>query len=79
MAKAFVLINSEVGAEDELIEKLQKIENVVEVHNVYGVYDVVVKVETDTMENLKNIIHWKIRGIDKVRSSLTMIVMEGKK
>jgi len=79
LAQAFVLINSEVGAEDALIEKLKKIENVVEVHSVYGVYDVVVKVETDTMEKLKNTIHWKIRGVDKVRSSLTMIVMEGKK
>lgn len=45
---------------------------------VYGVYDIVAKVETDSMDHLKEVITWKIRRLDKVRSTLTTIVVEGK-
>ena len=55
-AKAFVLINAEVGNEQELIRKLKAIPNVTEVHVVYGVYDVIAKVESDTMEKVKETI-----------------------
>jgi DNA-binding Lrp family transcriptional regulator len=44
---------------------------------VYGVYDVVAKVEADSMDKLKEIVTWKIRRLDRVRSTLTMIVVEG--
>ncbi|MBS7645005.1 MAG: Lrp/AsnC ligand binding domain-containing protein [Candidatus Bathyarchaeia archaeon] len=77
MPQAFVLINSEIGAEEELLKELKEIENVREAYSVYGVYDIVVKVEADTMEKLKEIVTWRIRRLDKVRSTLTMIVMEG--
>ena len=77
MPQAFVLINSEIGAEEELLKDLKKIENVKEAYSVYGVYDIIVKVEADTMERLKEIVTWKIRRLDKVRSTLTMVVMEG--
>ena len=78
MPIAFVFINSESGAEDELLEELKKIENVVEAHGIYGLYDVVVKVKADTMDELKDMIHRKLRRLDNVRSTLTMIVMEGR-
>ncbi|MEM2122730.1 MAG: Lrp/AsnC ligand binding domain-containing protein [Candidatus Bathyarchaeia archaeon] len=77
MPQAFVLINSEIGAEEELLKELREIENVKEAYSVYGVYDIVVRVEADTMERLKEIVTWRIRRLDKVRSTLTMIVMEG--
>ncbi|WP_455367733.1 Lrp/AsnC ligand binding domain-containing protein [[Eubacterium] cellulosolvens] len=76
MPSAFVLINAEIGSEDELLKELKKIPNVIEAHTVYGVYDIVVKVESDTMEKLKELVTWKVRRLDKVRSTLTMIVME---
>jgi len=77
MPLAFVLINSEIGAEDEVLKELKKIENVKEAYVVYGVYDIVAKVEAETMDKLKEVVTWKIRRLDKVRSTLTMIVMEG--
>ncbi len=43
---------------------------------VYGVYDIIAKVEAESMTKLKEIVTWKIRRIDKVRSTLTTIVME---
>ena len=76
MPLAFVLINADLGAEDELIKELKRVEHVKEVFVVYGVYDMVAKVEADTMESLKETITWNIRRIGKVRSTLTMIVVE---
>ncbi len=74
---AFVLINAEIGSEDEVLKELRKLSNVKESYVVYGVYDVVAKVEADSMDKLKEIVTWKIRRLDRVRSTLTMIVVEG--
>jgi len=76
MPMAFVLINSEIGGEEEVLEELKKIQNVKEAHIVYGVYDIIAKVEAESMDKLKNVISWKIRRLDRVRTTLTMIVME---
>ena len=73
---AFVLINADLGAEEELVKELKEMDNVKEVYTVYGVYDIIVKVEADTMDKVKDTITWKIRRMDKVRSTLTMIVIE---
>jgi DNA-binding Lrp family transcriptional regulator len=79
MPMAFVLINTEIGSESEVLEELKKIEAVKEAYMVYGVYDVVAKVGANTMEKLKEIVTWNVRRLDKVRSTLTMIVIEGQK
>jgi DNA-binding Lrp family transcriptional regulator len=76
MPMAFVLINADLGAEEELVRELKSIEHVKEVYVVYGVYDIVAKIEADTMEKVKETITWKIRRLEKVRSTLTMIVVE---
>ncbi len=74
--QAFVLVNADLGAEEDLLKKLRDIPNVKEVYVVYGVYDIVARVEADTMEKVKETITWHIRRLDKVRSTLTMIVVE---
>jgi DNA-binding Lrp family transcriptional regulator len=76
MALAFVLINSELGAESEIIGELKKIEEIKEVYPVYGVYDIIAKIQADTLDKVKDIITWKIRRLDKIRSTLTMIAVE---
>ncbi len=73
---SFVLINADLGAEDDLLKDLREIEFVTEVFIVYGVYDIVVKIEADTLEKVKETITWKIRRLEKVRSTLTMIVVD---
>jgi DNA-binding Lrp family transcriptional regulator len=77
MPVAFVLINAEIGSEDEVVTELRKLSNVIESYVVYGVYDIVARVEADSMDKLKEIVTWKIRRLDRVRSTLTMIVVEG--
>ncbi|MDP7975796.1 Lrp/AsnC ligand binding domain-containing protein [Tardisphaera miroshnichenkoae] len=78
MASAYVVINTEIGGEEETLEQLRKIPEVKEAHEVYGVYDLIVKIEAPTLEALKDTVTNKIRKIDKVRSTLTMIVTEEK-
>ncbi|MCW3991225.1 MAG: Lrp/AsnC ligand binding domain-containing protein [Candidatus Bathyarchaeota archaeon] len=75
MATAFVLINAEIGSEGEVLKDLKAIPEVQEAHMVYGVYDIIARIETETMQDLKDTISWKIRRLDKVRSTLTMIVV----
>ena len=77
MPLAFVLINAEIGEEVEVLKALKKLENVKEAYLIYGVYDIIARVEADSMEKLKEIVTWKMRKLDKVRSTLTMIVIEG--
>ncbi len=74
--QAFVLVNADLGAEEDLLKKLRDIPNVKEVYVVYGVYDIVARVEAETMEKVKETITWNIRRLDKVRSTLTMIVVD---
>ncbi len=79
MPTAFVMINTEIGSEKEILDEIRKIDAVKESYMVYGVYDIVATVSADTMDNLKEIVTWNIRRLDKVRATLTMIIIEGKK
>lgn len=74
-AGAYVLINAEVGTEDQVLRQVKAVSYVKEAYVVYGVYDLIVKVEADNMTELKDIITEKVRKIDLVRSTLTMILM----
>jgi DNA-binding Lrp family transcriptional regulator len=76
MPMAFVFMNIDTGGEQEVLKQLQGISNVKEAYLVYGVYDLVARIEAETMEKLKEIVTWKVRRLDKVRSTLTTIVME---
>ena len=72
--QAFILINAEVGSEGQLLEELKKLPFVKDAYAIYGVYDIIVKIEAETMEKLKVLISTRIRRLNKVRSTLTMIV-----
>jgi len=78
MPKAYVLINCEIGAEVSIISQLKEIDLVKEVHGTFGAYDVLGVVEADTVEALRETIGWKIRKIEKIRSTLTLMTIEGR-
>ena len=75
MPEAFVFITSEIGQEDQVIIDLQAIPEVKESYAVYGLYDVIVRVEADSMQRLKDVVSLRIRQLDTVRSTLTMVVV----
>ena len=78
MPTAYVLVNTEPQVEEEFLEVARKIHGVVEVHSLYGVYDFIVKVQVDTVEELKDTITWSIRRLPRIKSSVTMMVIEEK-
>src|SRR5207247_5982373 len=73
---SYLLINAEIGSQDVVVKDLKAVSNVKEAYMVYGVYDIVAKVAADSMDKLKEIITWKVRRLNKVKSTLTMIVIE---
>ena len=77
MPIVFILINSELGKEKSLLKEIRSIPNVKEAHFIYGIYDIIVKVEAENMEKLKEIVTFKIRRLNDVRNTLTMTVPEG--
>ncbi|RNJ78078.1 MAG: Lrp/AsnC family transcriptional regulator [Nitrosopumilus sp. H8] len=80
MSTAYVLLNSDLGSDESIIEEVKRIlgeEGVAyEVQGVYGVYDIIVKISSDDPEMLRSIITNRLRRIDKVQSTLTMMVIE---
>ena len=80
MPTAYVLLNSDLGSDESIINEVKQIltgEDVKsEVQGVYGVYDIVLKLSSDDAEKLRAIITDKIRKISKVQSTLTMMVIE---
>jgi DNA-binding Lrp family transcriptional regulator len=76
MPRAFVLINVESGAEQEVVNELKGIEGIEEAYFSYGVYDIITKIKADSMESLKDLVTRKVRTISRVRSTLTLIMME---
>ncbi len=81
MPTAYVLLNSDLGSDETIIKKVKEIlesEEIVkyEVQGVYGVYDIILKVTSENSDKLRSVITHKIRKIDKVQSTLTMMVIE---
>ena len=74
MEKAYVLIVSETGSEQHVIEKLQMIDEIEEVNQVWGAYDVMVKVVGPTLDTVREIITGKIRMVQGIKTTISLIV-----
>jgi len=74
MAMAYILLTSVIGSEDDILEALKDIPEVKETFKVYGVYDIILKIEVDTLDKIKETIS-KIRTMEEVRSTISMIVI----
>ena len=75
MEKAYILVGCELGAENEIVGKILQLDKVKDARVVYGDYDIVVEAETDTESQMDNLITKKIRKIGKVRSTMTLGVV----
>ncbi|MDH3677653.1 MAG: Lrp/AsnC ligand binding domain-containing protein [Nitrosopumilus sp.] len=76
MTVAYVLIKSDLGAQQKVIEELEKLDQVSGIDRTFGDYDIVVKMESEHIEKIREIISWNIKKIDKVRSTLTLVKKE---
>ena len=83
MPIAYVLINSDLGTDVSIIAKIKEIltdNNDVqcEIQGVYGVFDIILKLSSTDSDILRSIITNKIRKINNIQSTLTMMVTEKK-
>jgi len=76
LTDAYVMLNCELGAEADLIEKLKEIEQVSDVFETIGTHDMMVKLQAENFEKIREIVSWNIQKLPKVRSTATLIKKE---
>jgi DNA-binding Lrp family transcriptional regulator len=74
MPLAFVLLNTYVGSEIDVLRELKKIDSIEEVLLVYGSYDIVARLKLSSLEELKRTVIWKIRKIEHVIATNTIVI-----
>ena len=79
MTSAFLLINCDFPFSEDVINELGRIPEIVDVYRLHGMYDIIARVKSDTEEELNDVVKIRIRKIDKVKSTITMIIAEGDK
>jgi len=73
MTDAYVMINCELGAESEIIEQLKALDPVVDVFETIGTHDMLVKLQAENFEKIREIVSWNIQKLKNVRSTATLI------
>ena len=81
LIKAFILITFVGGTGEHLSwfkktkEELMNIKGIREVYGVFGRWDIITRVESSTIEDLRDLVTDKIRSVPGVQSSETVIVI----
>lgn len=74
--KAYILLNTELEKESEVVKELKGIMEIKNIFIVYGIYDIIVEVEAETMDKVKEIVFNKIRRLNIVKSTITLIAYD---
>lgn len=78
VTSAFLLVNIKFSIGDEIMTKLRNMPEVVDVYRVQGMYDIITKVELDSEEDLKELASERIRKIDGVTGTVTIMIAQDK-
>jgi len=73
MTDAYVMLNCDLGAETVIIEQLKELEQVVDVFETIGTHDMLVKLQAENFEKIREIVSWNIQKLKNVRSTATLI------
>jgi DNA-binding Lrp family transcriptional regulator len=76
MVKAYVLLKVKTGTERHVFEQLDELKESVEVNELYGDWDIIAKLELEKLGDLDRILTEKIRSIEGIKDTSTMIVAE---
>jgi DNA-binding Lrp family transcriptional regulator len=74
MTSAFLFINAELLFIDDVLNKLKEVPKIVDVYKVQGIYDIIARVNSDTEEKLKELVSERIRRIDRITGTVTVII-----
>ena len=74
MPTAFVMINTELGSEKEVLDEIRKIDEIKESSIVYGIHDIAAKIRADSLDKLNEIVT-SVRSLDKIRATVTLVLI----
>jgi len=74
-AKAFILIETAVGKNKEVVSPLGKLEGVNSVDTVTGPYDIIVVVEGESLNEIGDLITGKIHPIPGINRTVTCLAI----
>ena len=78
MTSAFLFINAKLLFIEDVINKIKEVPEIVDVYKVQGIYDIIARVNSDTEEKLKELISERIRRIDRITGTVTVIIAKEK-
>ena len=73
---AFVGINLSKGSGDEVLVALSQLEDILELHEMYGQYDLLVKIRSRNLEEMRDIVANKISKIPQITEAQSMMVLK---
>jgi DNA-binding Lrp family transcriptional regulator len=76
MISAVILVNTNVGEQNRLLETIRKVDGVEEAHALWGVYDLMVKIKAISIDRLKEIIKSGLRQLAGVSNILTLMIVD---
>jgi len=71
-SKIFVLINCSDGKDDSVFSKIKKMDSVIDVQKTVGVFDLIVTLEANSINGMKQTLVHKIRTIDDIKYTMTL-------
>jgi DNA-binding Lrp family transcriptional regulator len=77
-SSAFVLIDCDFPFSEDIIKELKKIPEIEEFYRVQSIYDIIAKVNADSEDQLNEIVMRKVREIEGIKNTLTMIIIASK-
>jgi DNA-binding Lrp family transcriptional regulator len=72
-------MNCDLGSEKIVISSLKEIEDVKEAHGTLGLYDIILKIESESEEKIREIVTGIIRKMPKIHSTMTLTRSESEK
>lgn len=76
---AFVLVNAKLDSEKQVISDAKAIHDIKETYLCWGIFDIILKIRSNSIEELKDLLTNKLRKIENVRSVLTLLIIEENK
>ena len=78
MAKAYVLLKATPGYERNIVKELKDLPEIEAINELYGEWDIITKVSVARIDDLDALLSEKMRKIEGVTLTSTMIVAEYK-
>lgn len=71
--KAYVLLDTELGCEEQVLTELGTFEGIQNKYIIYGIHDIIVEIESENVDDIKKLVFEKIRPLKYVKNTSTLI------